>query len=123
MAELTKELTQEQAKGQSPRLSRERAVARLVEHSPGCWQVLGDIDFDSVIGLRQQGIDVIGRADQVCRFDFSGVGSVNSMALSLILCWSRACKQAGIDLQLDHIPSELHAIAELSDLQTLVSAG
>lgn len=96
--------------------------SQLVEQSPANWLVKGDINFDSVIALRRQGVDAVRQASPVCRFDFSGVGSVNTMALSLILCWSRAAKQAGIELQLSHVPAALHAIAELSDLQSLLAS-
>ena len=94
---------------------------QLTEQSSGEWRVSGDINFESVIELRRLGIDALSRSNPICRFDFAAVGSVNTMAISLILCWSRAAKQAGIELQLSNIPSELHAIAELSDLQSLVA--
>jgi phospholipid transport system transporter-binding protein len=95
----------------------------LTEQQPGSWLLTGDINFNTVVGLRQAGINAIGQGHPVCRFDFAGVGSVNTMALSLILCWLRAAKQVGVELQLSHIPSELRAIAELSDLQSLTEPG
>ncbi len=108
------------SKGHSSQQANSPQAVQLIEQAPGCWLVSGDINFESVIELRQLGIDAIGQSNPVCQFDFTGVGSVNTMALSLILCWSRAAKRAGVELQLSHIPSELRAIAELSDLQSLV---
>ncbi len=45
--------------------------AQLVEIQTGVWQVLGDIDFNSVVALSDQGCNVIAQAKNRCRFDFS----------------------------------------------------
>lgn len=98
------------------------AVAQLVEQQGGVWQVSGDIHFDTVVSLNAAGCDAIAQSDGRCRFDFSGVRSVNTVALSLLLSWRRKALQLGIEVEFCALPSVLHAIAELSDLQSLVVA-
>ncbi len=98
-----------------------QCAAQLVEQQPGCWLVKGDINFSSVLGLREAGFSAIRQAPDRCRFDFSAVAVVNSMALSLILCWHRSATQAGIELQFSHLPAELIAIAGLCDLESLIA--
>lgn len=97
-------------------------AAQLVETQAGIWQVSGDIDFNSVIALSDLGCEAIAQAKNRCRFDFSAVGSVNTVALSLLLNWRRQAQQLGIEVEFCALPAELHAIAELSDLESLVAA-
>lgn len=96
--------------------------AQLLEQQPGVWQVSGDIDFDSVISLSDAGCEAIAQAKGCCRFDFSAVNSVNTVALSLLLNWRRKAQQLDTEVEFCYLPAELHAIAELSDLQSLVAA-
>ncbi|MEH6470866.1 MAG: STAS domain-containing protein [Halopseudomonas sp.] len=94
---------------------------QLLDQQAGVWLVKGDIDFSSVVGLRQAGFDAIEHADGLCRFDFSAVTSVNTAALSLLLCWRRKAQQQDVEVEFCYLPSELHAIAELCDLSSLVA--
>jgi phospholipid transport system transporter-binding protein len=96
--------------------------AQLAEQQPGVWQVSGAIDFNSVVPLSDAGCDAIEQAGGVCRFDFSAVSSVNTAALSLLLNWRRKGQQRGTEVEFCSLPAELHAIAALSDLQSLVAA-
>jgi len=99
-----------------------KVVATIVEAEAGVWQVAGDIDFTSVIALSDQGCQLIAESKNGCRFDFSKVGSVNTVALSLLLNWRREAQKLGVDVEFCELPAELHAIAELSDLESLVAA-
>ncbi|MFT5720708.1 MAG: phospholipid transport system transporter-binding protein [Motiliproteus sp.] len=96
--------------------------AQLVEQQPGVWQVSGAIDFDSVVPLNDVGCEAIEQAKDGCRFDFSAITSVNTAALALLLSWRRKALLRGTEVEFCHLPAELHAIAELSDLQSLVAA-
>ncbi len=97
-------------------------AGQLVETEAGVWQVSGDIDLASVVALSDQGCEAIAQAKRCCRFDFSAVGSVNTVALSLLLNWRRKALQLGTEVEFYALPAELHAIAELSDLGFLVAA-
>ena len=95
---------------------------------PTQWQVSGDIDFGSANQLRLDGIAAIEQAAKLaapaahkhCEFDFSAVTSVNTVALSLLLSWLRNGQRRGVEVSFSNLPSELHAIAEISELQALV---
>lgn len=107
--------------------------AQLTTQQPGEWQVAGVIDFSSANHLRRAGIEAIEQAksapaDQTsaghskprCQFDFSAVESANTVALSLLLSWLRNGERRGVEVSFSNLPTELHAIAEFSDLQDLV---
>ncbi|WP_421869433.1 STAS domain-containing protein [Motiliproteus sp.] len=102
---------------------------QLAQQQSGQWQVVGVVDFSTANRLRQAGIEAIeqarsqqnGQAEPQCLFDFSGVVSANTVALSLLLSWRRNGERRGVEVSFCNLPTELHAIAEFSDLQRLVN--
>ena len=95
-------------------------TASMVQQPSKVWLLSGDLDPRSGVMLRQAGLAAVVQSKELCRIDFSGVTSVTSVALSLILCWSRQAQQDAVVLQFDNIPDGLYAIAELSDLGSLL---
>ncbi|MEH6651490.1 MAG: STAS domain-containing protein [Motiliproteus sp.] len=94
--------------------------ASMVQQASKAWLLSGDLDTLSGVALRQAGVAAVAQSEGSCRFDFSGVTSVTSVALSLVLCWSRQARQDGVALQFDNLPDGLSAIAELCDLGSLL---
>lgn len=95
-------------------------VASMVQQPSKVWLLSGDLDTRSGVALRQAGLAAVVQSEGACRIDFSGVKSVTSVALSLILCWSRRAQQNSVVLQFDNVPDGLYAIAELCDLESLL---
>jgi len=83
------------------------------------WLLEGEIDFHSVIALRDAGEALLREADQALQFDFSGVRQTNTAALSLLLCWSRLAQQRGLTVGFHRLPAELHSMAAVSELESL----
>jgi phospholipid transport system transporter-binding protein len=93
--------------------------AKLVEIDGG-WRVEGDINYYTVVALRRAGEAGLVKASDSCFFDFSAVDQVNTSALSLLLCWYRKAKSLKLSLEFVNLPSELVAIAEMSDLSLVL---
>ncbi|OMH30356.1 lipid asymmetry maintenance protein MlaB [Motiliproteus sp. MSK22-1] len=101
--------------------------AKLVAVEGG-WRIDGAINYKTVVALREEGERYLEKASQqtpasgqahCCCFDFSTVTQVNTSALSLLLCWRRKARALGVVLKFTAIPSELVAIARMSDLSEL----
>lgn len=95
------------------------AKAKLA-FSDGVWQVQGVIDFESAAVLLENGCRQIEQANGRCHFDFAGVESLNTAALSLLLSWRRYADQQATELQFSNLPESLLAIAQLSDLESML---
>ena len=94
-------------------------VAKLLAIDGG-WGVEGDINYKTVVALRKEGDRCLAQSNPSCCFDFSRVNQVNTAALSLLLCWHRKAKELGVELNFADLPSELIAIAKMSDLSSLI---
>ncbi|MEH6624868.1 MAG: STAS domain-containing protein [Motiliproteus sp.] len=95
--------------------------AKLVS-AEGGWCVEGDINYKTVVSLRDQGEKNLEQVEESCFFDFSAVNSVNTSALSLLLCWYRKAKKLGVKLDFVALPPNLIAIAEMSDLSSVIES-
>ncbi len=86
----------------------------------GVLKVVGDIDFHTVVGLRTTGEALIQQQEGELTVDLSGVGSVNTAAMALLLFWQRTASVQGVQLQYSHVPQPLQAISQMSDLEQLL---
>ncbi|EXJ12728.1 STAS domain-containing protein [Nitrincola nitratireducens] len=79
----------------------------------------GDIVFATVVDMRDAFVKLMNTQarDAKLSVDFSGVGRVDSSALSLWLCGLRAAKNQNIQLFPLSIPADLRSIAELVGLE------
>ncbi|GAB2593132.1 STAS domain-containing protein [Nitrincola alkalisediminis] len=79
----------------------------------------GDIVFATVVDMRDAFVKLMNTQarDAKLSVDFSGVGRVDSSALSLWLCGLRAAKNQNIQLSPLSIPADLRSIAELVGLE------
>ncbi len=96
--------------------------AQLCDEGQGCCLIEGDIDFVSVLALREQGEAFVEQAQDSCCFDFKHVGKANTAALSLLLCLKRKAQSRNIAITFRHLPAQLNAVMGLSDLAPLFDA-
>lgn len=92
----------------------------LEEQANGRWLLCGEINFHSVIALRERGEAVMRSATGALCFDFADVRQTNTAALTLLLCWIRYAKQRDCELRFENLPRELHSMAAVSELDELL---
>jgi len=82
-------------------------------------RVNGSLHFTTVSALLVLGTDAIdsGRAAVI---DLAGVTGSDSSGLALLIEWLSVAKSAGRALRYDNIPSQLHQLARLSEVEELL---
>lgn len=102
----------------------------LIENS---MLVSGDIDFHTVVSLRDEGVSLIKEIassvvdsssmdnSRELGVDLADVGAVNTAAMALLISWHRTAREFGIRLEYRNVPSPLVAISQMSDLESLLS--
>jgi phospholipid transport system transporter-binding protein len=85
-------------------------------------KVTGLLHFTTVTDLLKAGSDAIvnGRATVI---DLSGVKDSDSSGLALLIEWLSIAKAASKSLHYENIPTQLHQLARLSDVEELLTAG
>ncbi len=83
-------------------------------------RVIGPLDFDSVTPLLAVGSEAIeqGRATVV---DLAGVTAADSAGLALLIEWLSVAKAAGRALRYENMPSQVHQLARLSEVEELLA--
>jgi phospholipid transport system transporter-binding protein len=85
-------------------------------------RVNGVLHFTTVTALLRSGSEAIadGRAAII---DLFGVKDSDSSGLALLVEWLSVAKAEGKPLRYENIPTQLHQLARLSDLEELLTAG
>ncbi len=85
-------------------------------------KVNGVLHFTTVTDLLKVGSEAIadGRAAVI---DLSGVKDSDSSGLALLIEWLSVARAAGKSLRYESIPTQLHQLALLSDVEELLTAG
>jgi phospholipid transport system transporter-binding protein len=85
-------------------------------------RVNGMLHFTTVTALLRSGSDAIanGRAAVI---DLSGVKDSDSSGLALLVEWLSVARLERKTLRYENIPTQLHQLARLSDLEELLTAG
>jgi phospholipid transport system transporter-binding protein len=83
-------------------------------------RVLGVLDFGSVGALLKQGTDAIeqGHASSI---DLSGVTGSDSAGLALLIEWMSVARDARRTMAYQNMPSQLHQLARLSEVEELLT--
>ena len=76
----------------------------------------GELCFDSIPALLSQAETLLGQGHGPLEIDLAEVGRVDSAGLALLIEWMRRARQQGRDIQFAHLPQQMLAIAEASDL-------
>lgn len=91
-------------------------AAEIVAETPGYLRVSGELNFDTVLGLRHKGEALIAAAPDTVEVDFSGVYASGSAAVSLMMCWLRAACNADKTIRFSGVPVLLERIIRVSGL-------
>ncbi len=85
-------------------------------------KVSGVMHFTTVTDLLKAGSEAIanGRAAVI---DLSGVKDSDSSGLALLIEWLSIARAASKSLRYENIPTQLHQLARLSDVEELLTAG
>jgi phospholipid transport system transporter-binding protein len=70
--------------------------------------------------LLQSGQAAISGGD--AGFDLSAVQRCDSSAVALVLAWERAARARGIQTELQGVPADLHSLAKLYGVDSLITA-
>jgi phospholipid transport system transporter-binding protein len=79
------------------------------------------ISNDNAVSLLEQGLAAIRAGD--LGFDLSAVTECNSAAVAVVLAWQREAQSRGAKLQLSGLPPNLKSLAQLYDVEALVTGG
>ncbi len=85
-------------------------------------RVTGVLHFTTVTALLRVGSEAItsGRAAVI---DLAGVRDSDSSGLALLIEWLSIARDASRKLRYENIPTQLHQLARLSDVEELLMAG
>jgi phospholipid transport system transporter-binding protein len=82
--------------------------------------VVGLLEFTTVAALLPLGSEAI-RADRAAVIDLAAVTGSDSSGLALLIEWLSVAKDARRVLRYENVPSQLHQLARLSDVDSLIS--
>jgi phospholipid transport system transporter-binding protein len=85
-------------------------------------RVNGVLHFTTVTALLRVGTEAIGNG-RAAVIDLSGVKDSDSSGLALLIEWLSVARAARRGLRYENIPTQLHQLARLSDLEELLTAG
>lgn len=77
----------------------------------------GALKFANIVPLQSEMAQLLAQETGPVVFDFSGVTSVDSSALSFWLCCQRKSRELGIQITAESVPEELVSIARLVGLE------
>jgi phospholipid transport system transporter-binding protein len=85
-------------------------------------RVTGALHFTTVTSLLPEGVAAIdgGRAAVI---DLASVTSSDSSGLALLIEWLSVAKAAGRSLRYENLPTQLHQLARLSEVEELLVPG
>lgn len=86
----------------------------------GCYRVEGDLTYATVTTLRSESRNLFATAAGELEFDLGGVERADSAGLALLIDWMRSARAAGGSLRFRAMPSQMRAIAEVSDLDEVL---
>jgi len=77
--------------------------------------VSGELSFDTVTALQNQGFEVMSQQG-VSEFNLSGVSRSDSSGLALLISWRRFANKNNQQVRFSHFPQQLRDIASVSGL-------
>jgi len=93
----------------------------IMRQLDSCLQLEGDINYSTVsqaLKLNLFSTENVS-SGKIC-VDFSRIDNADSSALALMIHWLRAAKEKKIDIRFSNIPTKLIALAEMSNLETVL---
>jgi|688.fasta_scaffold594230_2 phospholipid transport system transporter-binding protein len=86
-----------------------------IESGQKDFKVMGQINFDTVTRLFNQGVELFNGFEQV-ELDFTHVSHVDSSAITLLLNWLRFAKQTKKKFIFHNLPGQLLEIANVCEV-------
>lgn len=83
--------------------------------------VAGPLDRDSAVEVREQGERYLAQCSGVVAMDLKAVSQVDSVGVSVLLCWSRFAQERGLQLSLNNPPSQLLAVVDVSGVSEVIT--
>ena len=87
----------------------------------GCVYLTGALTFESTPGLYREAEKLFSGPSPVSSVDLSGVTTVDSAGLALLLEWQSARRPASDSLRIVNSPSSLMSLARLCDAIDLIN--
>ena len=95
-------------------------MSAAVALESGHLKIHGEMGFATVLELLAQTRALIGDGQGRLVIDLAEVGRVDSAGLALMIEWLRLAQRSGRELSFRHLPAQLQAIAEASDLEGIL---
>lgn len=86
----------------------------------GVYTVRGEMVFDTVSALLEQGRAMFGAGGPALRLDLREVVRADSAGLALLLEWLKAARRGGQDIVFLNVPAQMLAMANISDLDQVL---
>ncbi len=90
-----------------------------VHKAPEGLTISGNVNFHTVVCLRQLGNDFIA-SEEAPRIDFKAVEQCDSTGLALMMAWLRQAKKENKPIEFLNVPSSLKAIAGVCDVSEIL---
>jgi len=87
---------------------------------PGRLAASGTLDFDTAVAALDRGLALM-RDGTDWQIDLSGVAAADSAGLAVLLEWLKQARAAGRGLVYLDLPAQLRAIAQISDIEELLT--
>ena len=92
------------------------------ESAPGRLEASGAMNFDTAAQALDAGLGLIP-SGQPCTVDLSQVTEADSAGLAVLVEWLAAARKRGTQVRYEGIPSQIFAVARISDLEELLTHG
>ena len=96
-------------------------VQQIEKHKTGFYGVIGDLTFESVVHIEQEGLQAIRDGSPDVVFDLSAVQKCSSAALVLLLSWVRASQIVGVSVSFKAPPPPLQVMVANANLQDIIT--
>jgi phospholipid transport system transporter-binding protein len=101
-------------------MSRALAEKNRMALESGRLMVHGELAFDSVPGLLEQSRTLLCEGHGPLAIDLAQVERADSAGLALMIEWMRMARRHERDIRFMHLPEQIRAIAEASDLERIL---
>ena len=96
----------------------------LPERAPGEFAAQGALTFATARAARELGLTALRQASgQSLRIDCSGITASDSAGMTVLLDWLAFARGEGRSLRYENLPSQVQAIARISDVLELLERG